>query len=86
MGLPRRRFTKEFKLAALQRLKMGGVDRGTMQFQRTANSVLTVCLTPGDNPIPTRPSNFAKIRTSRACAQKASLAEPLRFLRTDWQN
>ena len=24
--------------------------RSTMQFQRTANSVLTVCLTPGDNP------------------------------------
>ena len=25
--------------------------RCTMQFQRTVNSVLTVCLTPGDNPI-----------------------------------
>src|SRR5579875_3870760 len=24
---------------------------GTMKFQRTANSVLTVCLSPGDNPI-----------------------------------
>ncbi len=24
--------------------------RSTIQFQRTANSVLTVCLTPGDNP------------------------------------
>jgi hypothetical protein len=28
MGLSRRRFTKEFKLAALQLLEMGGVDRG----------------------------------------------------------
>ena len=26
--------------------------RSTIQFQRTANSVLTVCLTPGDNPTP----------------------------------
>ncbi|HLI83342.1 MAG TPA: hypothetical protein VKV17_05455, partial [Bryobacteraceae bacterium] len=25
---------------------------GTMKFQRTANSVLTVCLSPGDNPKP----------------------------------
>ena len=25
--------------------------RSTIEFQRTANSVLTVCLTPGDNPI-----------------------------------
>jgi hypothetical protein len=24
--------------------------RGTIEFQRTANSVLTVCLSPGDNP------------------------------------
>src|ERR1039457_6832194 len=24
--------------------------RGTMQFQRTVRSALTVCLTPGDNP------------------------------------
>ena len=26
--------------------------RSTIQFQRTASSVLTVCLTPGDNPTP----------------------------------
>src|SRR5215467_4938448 len=33
--------------------------RSTIQFQRTANSVLTVCLTPGDNPTIELPSRMS---------------------------
>jgi hypothetical protein len=37
--------------------------RCTMQFQRTANSVLTVCLSPGDNPT----SGFACLARPSGC-------------------
>jgi hypothetical protein len=34
--------------------------RGTMQFQRTVRSALTVCLTPGDNPTAIEVMEFLK--------------------------
>jgi hypothetical protein len=39
--------------------------RGTMQFQRTVRSALTVCLTPGDNPI----SLQARLRASHVASR-----------------
>ena len=52
--------------------------RSTIKFQRTANSVLTVCLSPGDNPM----LFFACSRLSRGhCAKNVILQECRRALR-----
>src|SRR5215467_6253137 len=45
--------------------------RSTIQFQRTANSVLTVCLTPGDNPISFRASSWSVVNASRCVSFSA---------------
>jgi hypothetical protein len=51
--------------------------RSTIRFQRTANSVLTVCLTPGDNPNPNRESRHPSFPMKGRASPKWG-ATPLR--------
>src|ERR1035438_4390528 len=55
--------------------------RGTMQFQRTVRSALTVCLTPGDNP--SRRAGW-KARSGVTCSSLSAISTSL-DLADEWQ-